>query len=319
MRPKQLASASRRAILRAGGLAVAGCLSPLAGSLPRRAYAAIPPFRRKVGEIEVLAISDGTLEVPLSFTLPETPMPEVTSLLNAYGLPPGGMPMQTNVTLLKTGNEVILVDAGSGPHFQPTAGKLAENMEAAGIDPRSVTKVVLTHGHADHLWGVFDDFDEEQFPNARYVLSAREWNFWTHPDTPTSVPDWLQGIARGSARILKQLEAKVDLRREGDAIAPGVTYFDTNGHTPGHASVHIESAGERLLIAGDVLSHPAVSFARPDWPMGNDLDRVRGAAVRKRLADQLATDRLAFVGFHLPWPGHGVVERSGSAYRFVPA
>ena len=74
----------------------------------------------------------------------------------------------------------MLIDAGSGPNFQPTAGKLLENLEAAGIAPESITKVVFTHAHADHLWGAIDDFgDGDRFPNASYVISAPEWDFWT--------------------------------------------------------------------------------------------------------------------------------------------
>src|SRR5438105_11842560 len=105
---------------------------------PRFARAALAPFRRKVGAIEVLVISDGTLNVPLSFQLPDTPPAEAAALLTAHGLPPDGMPSQTNVTLVKTGAETVLIDAGSGANFQPTAGKLAENMEAAGLAPSSV-------------------------------------------------------------------------------------------------------------------------------------------------------------------------------------
>jgi glyoxylase-like metal-dependent hydrolase (beta-lactamase superfamily II) len=84
-------------------------------------------------------------------------------------------------------------------------------------------------------------------------------------------------------------------------------------------SVMADSGGERLLVGGDALVHPAVSFARPDWRLGSDYDRDRAIATRKRLLDQLVADRVALIGFHLPWPGHGLVERAGPAYRFVPA
>ncbi len=207
---------------------------------------------------------------------------------------------------------------GSGSNWQPTAGKLAENMEAAGIDPASVTKVVFTHGHADHLWGAIDEFDEQRFPNASYVMPAPEWDFWTHPGTPNAVPDYMKGMALGSARILKRIEGKIERRKAGDMVAPGLTYADTIGHSPGHMAVLVDGSNERLLIGGDVLTHPAVSFAKPDWRMGADHDKDRAVAVRRRTLDRLAADRMPFVGFHLPWPGHGVVERAGTAYRFVP-
>jgi glyoxylase-like metal-dependent hydrolase (beta-lactamase superfamily II) len=125
-------------------------------------------------------------------------------------------------------------------------------------------------------------------------------------------------MAIGSARILKQLESKLERRNAGDAVAPGLSYVATTGHTPGHMSVLLESNGERLLIGGDALTHAAISFARPDWRLGTDFDRDQAVDTRRRLLGQLASERLPLIGFHLPSPGLGVVERSGAAYRFVP-
>ena len=211
----------------------------------------------------------------------------------------------------------MLIDAGSGANFQPTAGKLAENMEAAGIDPASVTKVVFTHGHADHLWGAIDDFDDsERFPKASYVISAAEWDFWTDPNTPAAVAGLAQGHGARQRAHPQAAGSQDRAAQGGDAMAPGLAYVETPGHTPGHMAVLVESGDERLLIGGDVLTHPAVSFARPDWRMGTDYDTT--ARLRHAPDARPARHRDALVGFHLPWPGIGMVERSGTAYRFVP-
>jgi glyoxylase-like metal-dependent hydrolase (beta-lactamase superfamily II) len=301
----------RRAVL--AGLGATLTL-PYAGT-----RAATAPVSHKLGAIEVSIVSDGVLNVPLSFTLPETPPADAAALFKAHGLPEAGAPAQTNVVLVKTGNERILIDAGSGPSFQPTAGKLQENLEAAGIAPDTITRVVFTHGHADHLWGAIDDFgDGDRFPNASYVISAAEWDFWTNPDTASRVPDALKGMALASARILKTIEKKVERRKDGETVAPGFTYLATPGHTPGHMAVVIADGGQRLIVGGDVLTNTAISFARPDWRMGADFERDQGVTTRKRLLDQLATERIPLVGFHLAWPGYGAVERTGTAYRFVP-
>jgi glyoxylase-like metal-dependent hydrolase (beta-lactamase superfamily II) len=150
------------------------------------------------------------------------------------------------------------------------------------------------------------------------VIGATEWDFWTSPQTPSRMPEAFQGVAHASARILKQLDGRIERRRAGEAVAPGLTYVETVGHTPGHMSVLAESGGQQLMIGGDVLTNPAVSFARPEWRVGSDFDRDQAIATRKRLLDRLATDKLPLIGFHLPYPGHGMVERKGTAYRFVP-
>jgi glyoxylase-like metal-dependent hydrolase (beta-lactamase superfamily II) len=263
-------------------------------------------------------LSDGALIVPLSFSLPQVAPAEAAALLASHGMPAGGGPIPTIVSLVKSGNELILIDAGSGANFQPTAGKLAENLEAAGIEPARITKVVFTHGHADHLWGAIDDFDDgERFPNASYVIAAPEWDFWLDPDTPARAPDWLKGMALGSARILRRLEGKIERRKAGEPVAAGLNFVATVGHTPGHMSLMVESGRERLLIGADALAHGAVSFARPQWRWGSDYDGDRAVATRKHLLDRLATDRIPLIGFHLPWPGYGIVERKDAAYRFV--
>jgi len=304
----------RRAVLAGIGAALA---SPVLPSVPARA--AIPPFRGRLGSLEISIISDGTLNVPLAFALPETPAAEAAKLFAAHGMPAEGPTPQTNVTLVKTGSELVLIDAGSGQRFQPTAGKLSENLEAAGIDPKTITKVVFTHAHADHLWGAMDDFDDaERFPNAKYVIAAAEWDFWTNPDTPARLPDAFRGMAVASARVLKSIEKKVERRKAGDNVAPGMVYVGTPGHTPGHMAVGIENGGQQLIVGGDVFNNNAVSFAKPEWRVGADLDRDQGIATRKHLLDQLATDRIPLIGFHLSWPGYGMVERRGAAYRFVP-
>jgi glyoxylase-like metal-dependent hydrolase (beta-lactamase superfamily II) len=305
----------RRRVL--AGMAAAGAAATLPG-LP--AFGATAPFRRQLGSLEVSVFSDGTLSAPLSFALPEKSPAEVAGLLKANGIADGELPRaQTNVTLVKSGNELILIDGGSGPNFQPSAGKLTENLEAAGIAADKITKVVFTHGHADHLWGAIDDFDDgPRFPNASYVISSAEWDFWNDPRTAEKAPDWLKGMAIGTARMLKKIESRIERRKAGDTVAPGLTYVDSSGHTPGHMCVMLNSGNERLLVGGDVFNNGVVSFARPDWAVGADFDRDRGAATRKKMLGMLASEKIPLIAFHVAWPGHGRVEPGGNAFRFVP-
>lgn len=300
---------------------LAGLIGLAAGSiLPVSSVrAATAPHRFSVGAVEITVLSDGHLEIPVAVQLPSTSNEEIDKLFKDNGLePPRQLMPATNVVLIKSGNEQILIDAGSGSSFQPTAGKLAENMDAAGIDREAITRVVFTHGHADHLWGAIDDFDDsERFPNARYAISGEEYDFWTKDDA--RMPEMMKGMAMTSKRILERLEPKLERLKDGAAIVSGVNALATPGHTPGHMSILVENGGEQALVGGDVLAHSQISFQQPGWPIGSDTDRDLSIATRRKTLDRLAKDRAMLIGFHLNGPGVGRVERTGTAYRFVPA
>jgi len=272
-----------------------------------------------IGTIRVRIVSDGTVALPVSFTLPETDAADLDALFRENGMePPREFTNQTNVVLIESGERRILVDAGSGPNFQATAGRLTDALLDIGVDPEDITDVVFTHGHADHLWGALDDFEEgPRFPNARHVMGDAEHAYWTDPTTPDTAPDWLKGLALGAARVIETLGGAMETADDGAELAPGVRYVSTPGHSPGHMSVLVESGGAQLMIGGDALTNALISFQKPDWPLGTDLDRERAIATRLALLDRLATDEIGLVGFHLPFPGVGRVERRGGAFIYA--
>lgn len=190
-------------------------------------------------------------------------------------------------------------------------------MAQASIDPGAVTDVIFTHAHPDHLWGVLDDFDELVFANAAYRMAQAEWDYWMAADTLDSTPEERKSFVTGARTRIEAIGDRIGFFRPGDEVFPGVEAIDTAGHTPGHVSFMVHGAGEAAVILGDALTNQVISFQKPDWPVGPDHDRVKGAQTRRALLDRLAADRPRIVGYHLPDPGIGRVERQGDAYRYV--
>ena len=308
-----MTSASRREFL---ALASA---SAAAVGLPFCPVSAAAPHAIRLGEFEITVLSDGNLSFPVSFLAVGAEKAALEAALKTAGLPTVRAEPPCNVTLVRTPKDLILFDAGAGPNFAPTAGKLLDNMAAAGIKREAVTKVVYTHAHPDHLWGTLDDFDERpNFPNASYVLAAEEWNFWTAEDAAKRMPPERMNFAPGARRNLLRIKDKIKTIKPGEEIVPGLRAIDTSGHSAGHVSIEIASGREGLIVLGDALTHPVVSFAHPEWkPAGDHHDPDMAVATRKRLLDRLAADKTPVIGFHLPYPGVGRVERKGAAYAFA--
>lgn len=268
---------------------------------------------------QISTLSDGFFTTPSTFLARESDQAKAFEVLKAAGsfAPEHRSPI--NVTLLRRGEEVILFDCGAGPNFMAGAGKLQEALTAAGVDIEKVSHVLFTHAHPDHLWGALDDFGTPAFPNAKYHISLAERDFWMSPQAFTALPESLQSIPAGAQRYLKELSSVLTTFKPGEEVLPGIAALATPGHTPGHTSFEIRSGSESVIVAGDTLTHALLAFQPPEIATGADQDGDRAVASRKQMLDRLASEKLSFIGYHLPNGGRGRAERVGSAYRFVPA
>jgi glyoxylase-like metal-dependent hydrolase (beta-lactamase superfamily II) len=300
----------------------------LAASVAGVAARALPalaasPYTFRQGAFDVTVLSDGHLVLPTSFLAPGAPPPEREAILKAAGQTGEQYNSPTNITLIRTTtpttnntNDLILIDMGSGDRFMPTAGKLWDNLKAAGIDKAKITKVIFTHGHPDHLWGTVDELDELVTPDAAFYVGAAEWEFWSGENATRGLPAERAGFVTGARRNYAAIKDKVKMIKGGDEIVSGVRIIDTPGHTQGHLSIEL-AGGDGLIVGGDVLTHPLISFQYPEWKPIADHVPDQAVATRRKLLGRLATDRSKLIGFHLPYPGVGMVERKDSAYRFV--
>ncbi|WP_323776767.1 MBL fold metallo-hydrolase [Leisingera sp.] len=272
-----------------------------------------------LGNKRIETVSDGYLTLPPEFLFDGLAPGVLQQALEQYGLPAGPLTPDVNVTLLREKDRVVLFDAGAGPGFQESAGNLPGALDVLGVRPDEVTHVVFTHCHPDHLWGVLDDFEDLLFPDAAYLMGQGEWDYWFDPETADRISSSRAAMAIGARRRMEQLEDKVQLFRDGEEILPGVAAVATPGHTPGHMSFEVRDGSNGVLVLGDAVGNHHVSFAEPGRPVGADQEPQKAAAARMRLLDQLATEQMQLIGYHLPGGGIGRAERIGSGYRFVPA
>lgn len=270
-----------------------------------------------VGDVELTVISDGHLTIPSAVLAPSAPKEEFEAFMTGLmGSVPETVQPETNHALLRVGGETILIDNGSGKKFQPTAGKLLENLTINGIDPASIDKVVFTHAHPDHVWGTLLEDGSLALPNATYYVGETEFTFWTDPATEGMMPDDFKPFAQGARRDLMAVQDRVQLVKEGDSISAGISVLDTPGHTPGHISLLVEG-GDGLIVTGDAMASEFLSVQHPDWAFGFDSIPDMAIASRKALLDRVATDGHRVLGYHFAYPGIGNIEKASEGYRFT--
>jgi glyoxylase-like metal-dependent hydrolase (beta-lactamase superfamily II) len=274
----------------------------------------------RVGDIDVLVVSDGVLSLPTKMLAHDTDPAIRAAWLEDMFLPPEMLDWPLNVVVVRSGGRTILVDAGLGvnPNL-PRAGRTAQRLEAAGIDLASVTDVVLTHMHMDHIGGLLVDGMKDRLrPDLRIHVAAAEVEFWASPDfSHTSMPEGFPDALRSTAkRFLNEYRSQLRLFEEKHEVAPGVVVCRTGGHTPGHSVVRVASGGDRLTFAGDAVF--AVGFDQPDWHNGFEHDPEEAARVRMSLLRELAATGELLVATHLPFPSVGRVAVDGDAFRWVP-
>jgi glyoxylase-like metal-dependent hydrolase (beta-lactamase superfamily II) len=264
------------------------------------------------------SFSDGNFTLPGDIVFPDAPVTELETILGVDGKNKNSVSRPVNINLLELGERKILFDAGSGVNFFPSLGKLPGALSEAGVDPLTITDVLFTHAHPDHIWGILDDFDDLLMPDANYFISRLEWEFWDSDDALASMAPGRENFAVGAKTRFDAIRNNVKLFEMGDEVLPKIEAVDSRGHTPGHTSFLINDDSQAVMIAGDVFLHDVVPFSHPKWVNGNDLDHEKATLTRLRLLDRLASEKIIFYATHLPAPGPGYVEKNGFAWRYLP-
>jgi len=312
---------TRRALLT--GAAAAGVA--LTAGVPGAAFAAAPKqglsrptlYRFGLGDFEVTTILDGAIQLdgPQPIFGNNASAEEVAALAAENFLPVGRMEIAFTVTVVNTGNEVIVFDSGNGVGRRPNAGRLLELLGSAGLEPGQIDLVALTHFHGDHVGGLMED-GSPAFPSASYVIGGSEYDFWSNNDLLTH-----EKLGKNAALVQSNvvpMAPKARFIKDGDSVVSGITAVGSNGHTPGHSSYHLESQGHRLIVLGDVCNHYVMSLQRPDWHVSFDMDKDMAVASRKKVLGMIAADKIPFIGYHMPPPAAGYLEPKGEGFRFVP-
>ncbi|WP_172724242.1 MBL fold metallo-hydrolase [Neorhizobium tomejilense] len=271
----------------------------------------------KLGGFQVLAVKDGARPSGApgeTFGLKQPPE-TLAALLTENFLPTEQFVNSFSPTLIDTGSNVILFDTGLGkPGRAQGVGRLIEGLAAAGYMPEDISIVVITHMHGDHIGGLMED-GKPTFPKARYITGQVEYDFWTDAARAGTLAE---GNQKSVLANVKPLAEKMTFLKDGGEVVSGITAMLAPGHTPGMLNFNIESQGKRLILAADTVNHYVLSLQRPEWEVRFDMDKAQGAATRKKVLDMIATDKVAFLGYHMPFPAVGFVEKQDTGYRFVP-
>lgn len=313
---------TRRSVL-AGTLATSAALSF------GRSHAAAPAagrqapsfYRYKVGSYECTSFADGanTFAMPDAFVRNVSKDQALAAAEAAY-MPKGMVTVPFNPQLVNTGSKLALFDTGYGPGgANPRVGHLVSNLQAAGVDPKAVDIVVLSHLHPDHANGIKAADGSLVYPNAEIKLPAKDWAFWMSEENAAKASnEMMKSYFANARKVFTGLENKVTRYEWGEEVAPGVTALDTNGHTPGHTSFAVASGSSRVLIQSDVTNIPDLFLRNPDWHIAFDVDPEKAVETRKKFYDMASAEKALVIGFHFPFPSMGYVEKDGPRYRLVP-
>ena len=275
-------------------------------------------YRMMVGDIEVTALSDGTVALPVDKLLTNTSPAKVQAALSRAYLK---APVETSVNgyLVNTGSKLVLIDAGAAGLFGPTLGNLVNNLKASGYQPEQVDEIYITHLHPDHVGGVAAD-GKAAFPNAVLRVDKRDADFWLSKDNLDKAPDASKGFFQGAQGAVKPYADAGKLKTFDGAgeLVPGIKAVSAYGHTPGHTVYAIESKGQKMMVWGDLMHVAAVQFPEPAVTIQFDTDSKKAAPQRQKAYADAAKNGHYVAVAHVAFPGIGQVRADGKGYRWVP-
>jgi glyoxylase-like metal-dependent hydrolase (beta-lactamase superfamily II) len=275
-------------------------------------------YRFKLGDAEATIVSDGTLPLgdPHKNFTGLAPA-EMDKQLTDNFLPANNAVLEQNVLILNTGSQLVLFDTGMGSVklFGPTTGKLLATMKQAGIDPKDIDAVVMSHAHIDHCGGCMADDGSRHFPNAQYYISQADYDYWTDE---SKVPSQFKPFLDAARKNLVPNRDRMVFFKDGQEFLPGIQAIAAPGHSVGHTIFMISSGGQNLSYIGDLTHHPVLLMQKPLTEFMYDTDPKQSAQTRVRLLSMLAANRIPILAYHFAWPGIGHVAKEGEGFRYYP-
>jgi glyoxylase-like metal-dependent hydrolase (beta-lactamase superfamily II) len=277
------------------------------------------PVKHRLGDIELNILSDGTFFIDAGATFGIVPRimwePFAGGLDNRYRLGLG-----LNCLLFRSQGRLILAETGVGDKPQTwrqqstpiSQGTLLDELGAIGVSPQEVDIVLNTHLHADQCgWNtrLLNNEIVPTFPKAEYIFIRDEWEAAAHPNERTRATYLEQNLA--------PLEQKGVLRLVNDEvtkITDEVTLVRTPGHSAVHASIVIESGGEKGIYIGDIAQKP-VQLERTAWIASFDIMPLVSMETKKALVEQAIQDQSLLISVHAPYPGLGRMSRTENGQR----
>ncbi len=309
----------------AAAVTAAATIAPLAG---RSAFAAAPSelkgsgfYSYKIGDYDVIALMDGarTFPMPDGFVVNASKDKAIAAAEAAY-MPGGKLTVPFCPTLINTGSKLVAIDTGNGlgafAANKGIVGQARGNMDAAGIDPKSVDIVLISHFHGDHIGGLKNADGSPAYPNAEIKVPAAEWAFWSDDANQSKANGFNKNQFAGVKKMLDGI--KVTPFEPNKEVAPGITSIATPGHTPGHTSFVVASGSSKLIVQGDVCNIPSLFMRNADMQAVFDNEPELTIATRKKFFDMVSAEKALITGYHFPFPCMGHVEKDGANYRLVP-
>lgn len=310
---------SRPSPLSALGLALALTLGGGAqAAAPQQKTQAPGYYRMMLGDFEITALSDGTVDLPVDKLLSHAKPGQVQKALQQAYL---STPLETSVNsyLINTGAKLVLIDTGAAALFGPTLGRMLSNLKAAGYTPEQVDEVYLTHLHPDHVGGLLSE-GKAAFPNAVVRMDKHDADFWLSAEQLAKAPAESKGFFQGAQAAVKpyQEAGRVQPFEGSTELVPGIRTQAAPGHTPGHSFYVVESKGQKLVIWGDLMHVAAVQFPDPTVTIAFDSDSKAAAPQRLKAFADAAKNGYFVAIAHVSFPGIGHLRANGKSYQWLP-
>jgi glyoxylase-like metal-dependent hydrolase (beta-lactamase superfamily II) len=317
---------TRRTVLSGAALAGAAITlgpvvlnAPACASTPAAGKQVSGFYRYKIGDYEITALNDGVWNRELKDGfIKNAALPEVQKTLADAFQPTDVVRIPFTALAVNTGSRLILLDTGTGARFVSTAGTYMDNLTAAGIDPKTVDSIVISHFHPDHINGIRLQDESLAFPNAEVQVPAPEWAYWMDDGNMSTAPDGLKGNFANARRVFGSIAKDVKQFEPGKEVAPGIISIAAPGHTPGHCAFAIASGNQSMMMTVDTTNNAYLFVRNPEWRAVFDMDGNMAVDTRKRLLDRAAADKMLVAGYHWPFPAAGYITKEGAGYRLNP-